>query len=136
MSIAYAQEQSLGAGEYIAVVGSTYMAGRRPVGNPARIERMLRGSNLIVTARDSDGTLVGVGRAISDGEWVCYLADLVVHAEHQRRGIGTGIVDKYRELVGPGVSIVLIAYPDAISYYRQAGLTEMVAFASEREVRD
>ncbi len=135
MSIVYAQEQGLGAEDYAAVVGSTYMRDRRPIGNVERTRRILAGSNMIVTARDASGGIVGVLRGISDGEWVCYVADLVVHADHQRRGIGTGLLKACKRILGPGMGIVLVAYPDAQDYYRKIGMGEMPAFYIEREIR-
>ena len=135
MTIIYAQEQALSAADYIAVLGSTYMGERRPIGNVARVTRMLAGSNMIVTARDADGAIVGVLRGISDGEWVCYVADLVVHADHQRKGIGTGMLDACKRILGPGMGIVLVAYPEAADYYRRIGMGEMPAFYIEREIR-
>ncbi len=135
MSIVYAQEQSLGADDYIAVVGSTYMRDRRPVGNAARVDKILRGSNMIVTARE-DGAIVGVLRGISDGEWVCYVADLVVHDSHQRKGIGTGMLDHCKAILGPGMGIVLVAYPEAEPFYRRIGMGEMSAFYIDREIRN
>ena len=136
MTIIYAQEQALSAADYIAVLGSTYMGERRPIGNVARVTRMLAGSNMIVTARDADGAIVGVLRGISDGEWVCYVADLVVHADHQRKGIGTGLLDECKRILGPGMGIVLVAYPEAVDYYRRIGMGEMPAFYIEREIRN
>ena len=136
MTIIYAQEQALSAADYIAVLGSTYMGERRPIGNVARVTRMLAGSNMIVTARDADGAIVGVLRGISDGEWVCYVADLVVHADHQRKGIGTGMLDACKRILGPGMGIVLVAYPEAVDYYRRIGMGEMPAFYIEREIRN
>ena len=133
MSIVYAQEQSLGADDYIAVVGSTYMRDRRPVGNAARVDKILRGSNMIVTAREN-GAIVGVLRGISDGEWVCYVADLVVHDGHQRRGIGKGLLDTCKSILGPGMGIVLVAYPEAEAFYRRVGMGEMPAFYIDREI--
>ena len=135
MSIVYAQEQDLSVADYVAVLGSTYMRDHRPLQNPARIERMLLGANLIVTARSETGDILGLGRGISDGEWVVYLADLAVHAERQRQGIGTGILRHMKSLIGPGMGIVLLAYPDAVPYYRKIGLGENVAFFVDREVR-
>ena len=134
MTIIYAQEQALSAADYIAVLGSTYMGERRPIGNVARVTRMLAGSNMIVTARDADGAIVGVLRGISDGEWVCYVADLVVHADHQRKGIGTGLLDECKRILGPGMGIVLVAYPEAEAYYRKIGMGEMPAFYIDREI--
>ena len=133
MSIVYAREQSLSASDYIAVVGSTYMRDKRPLTNPARIDRILRGSNMIVTARE-DGAIAGVLRGISDGEWVCYVADLVVHDHHQRKGIGKGLLDTCKSILGPGMGIVLVAYPQAESFYRRVGMGEMPAFYIDREI--
>ena len=135
MSIIYAQEQSLPVSDYVAVLATTYMRDSRPIGNAERIGRILAGSNMIVTARDEAGAIVGLGRGISDGEWVVYLADLVVHADHQRRGIGSGILKKMKEIIGPGMGIVLVAYPQAEAYYKKIGLGSMPAFYVDREVR-
>jgi GNAT superfamily N-acetyltransferase len=135
MSIIYAQEQSLPVSDYVAVLATTYMKDSRPIGNAERIGRILAGSNMIVTARDETGAIVGLGRGISDGEWVVYLADLVVHADHQRKGIGSGILRKIKEIIGPGMGIVLVAYPEAEAYYKKIGLGSMPAFYVDREVR-
>ena len=134
MSIVYAQEQSLSAEDYSAVVGSTYMRDRRPVTNIERTAKILAGSNMIVTARE-DSAIVGVLRGMSDGEWVCYVADLVVHAGHQRKGIGTGMLDACKRILGPGMGIVLVAYPEAVDYYKRIGMGEMPAFYIDREIR-
>jgi GNAT superfamily N-acetyltransferase len=135
MSIIYAQEQSLPVSDYVAVLATTYMKDSRPIGNAERIGRILAGSNMIVTARDETGAIIGLGRGISDGEWVVYLADLVVHADHQRKGIGSGILRKIKEIIGPGMGIVLVAYPEAEAYYKKIGLGTMPAFYVDREVR-
>jgi ribosomal protein S18 acetylase RimI-like enzyme len=134
MSIVYAQEQSLSAEDYAIVVGSTYMRDRRPVANLERTRRILMGSNMIVTARE-DGEIVGVLRGISDGEWVCYVADLAVRDGHQRKGIGTDMLNECKRILGPGMGIVLVAYPEAIDYYKKIGMGEMPAFYIDREIR-
>ncbi|RYE10321.1 MAG: GNAT family N-acetyltransferase [Hyphomicrobiales bacterium] len=135
MSIVYAQEQALSVADYCAVLASTYMRDKRPLANPERVGRILAGSNMIVTAR-ADGAIVGLARGMSDGEWVCYLADLAVHADHQRQGIGTGLLRQVKAILGPGMGVVLIAYPEAETYYRKAGLGEMAGFYIEREIRN
>jgi ribosomal protein S18 acetylase RimI-like enzyme len=135
MSIAYAQEQDLPAADYISVVGATIMRDRRPIGNPKRVERMLRGSNLIVTAREN-GDIIGVLRAISDGEWVCYVSDLAVHDSHQRKGIGKALLDTCKAILGPGMVMVLVAYPEAEAFYRRLGMGESTAFYVDREISD
>lgn len=135
MTVTYAQEQNLSAEDYAAVLGSTYMRDRRPIANVERTRRILAGSNMIVTAREANGAIVGVLRGISDGEWVCYVADLAVHADHQKKGIGTGMLNECKRLIGPGMGIVLVAYPEAQAYYRKIGMGEMPAFYIDREIR-
>ena len=135
MSIVYAQEQSLSAEDYATVVGSTYMRDRRPVTNLERTSRILMGSNMIVTAREN-GEIVGVLRGISDGEWVCYVADLAVRDGQQRKGIGTGMLNECKRILGPGMGIVLVAYPEAEPFYRRIGMGEMPAFYIDREIRN
>lgn len=135
MNLAYAQEQSLSVEDYVSVIGATYMRDHRPIANAGRIARMLDGSNMIVTARTGDGRIVGLGRGISDGEWVCYLADLAVRDDFQRQGIGTGILMTVKAILGPGMGIVLMAYPQAVEYYRKIGLGEMQSFYVDRDIK-
>jgi GNAT superfamily N-acetyltransferase len=132
VTVVYAREQDLPAGDYIAVLDTTYMRDKRPLANRNRIDAMLRGSNVIVTARDEDGAILGLARGITDGVWVCYIADLVVRDGTQGRGIGTGILDECSRLLGPGIGIVLVAYPPAEPFYRRIGMGEMQAFYRER----
>ncbi|KOX37866.1 hypothetical protein ADL06_02240 [Streptomyces sp. NRRL F-6491] len=60
------------------------------------VDRLCRGlanSHLVVTARDGEGTLLGLARTISDDEHVCYVQDVVVHPAHHRRGVGRALVE-------------------------------------------
>lgn len=135
MTIVYAQETALSAADYISVVGATYMRDYRPLANAERVAKILAGSNMVVTARDETGEIVGLGRGISDGEWVVYLADLAVRDDRQRQGIGSGILKKMKEIIGPGMGIVLVAYPEAVDYYKKIGMGEMAAFYIDREIK-
>jgi GNAT superfamily N-acetyltransferase len=132
-AIVYAREQHLSPDDYIAVVGSTYMREKRPMTNRKRVDAMLRGSNLIVTARDETG-VVGLARGISDNAWVCYLADVVVREDQHGRGIGRGLMDACRRVLGPSIAVVLVAFPQAVDFYRRIGMDEMTAFCFDREI--
>lgn len=134
MTVTYSREQTLPVDDYIAVIGSTYMRDRRPLSNPGRIERMLRGANIIVTARDEDGRILGLARGMTDDEWVCYIADLAVLDGQHGKGIGTGLLDECTRIIGPGMTLILVAYPEADAFYRRIGMSEMTAFYRDRTI--
>jgi len=54
-------------------------------------KRGLAGTRYLAAARDGEKT-VGMGRVISDGGYVCYLADVIVKPEYQGKGIGKAIM--------------------------------------------
>jgi len=123
MSISCTQEAGLTAAEYVACVGQSALGPTRPLANTARVQAFLDESNLVITARDGDGTLVGLFRGMTDWHWVSYCADLAVVETHQGQGIGGMLMDKAGEILGPGVSIILLALPGAEGFYRKIGLT-------------
>nr|WP_314259050.1 GNAT family N-acetyltransferase [uncultured Devosia sp.] len=127
MSLICAQETGLTAEEYIACVGQSKLGPTRPLGNTERVQAMLDNSNLTVTARDETGRLIGLFRAMTDWNWVCYCADMAVVETSQGQGIGKTLMDKAAEILGPGVSIVLLALPGAEGFYSKIGLTQTQA---------
>ena len=135
MTIVYAREGELPVSDYVAVLGETTMRGKRPLANTERIGRMIAGANLIVTARE-DGTILGLARCITDFVWIAYCAELAVRESAQKRGIGAGLVAKAREVLGPGVGLVLISEPDAIGFYGRIGMERIDrAFFHDRSDR-
>lgn len=71
---------------------------------------MMAHANLIVTAWDAD-QLVGIARSLTDYAYIAYLSDLAVRDTHQRRGIGTQLIQCTRDKLGPDAMIVLLAAP-------------------------
>lgn len=124
MSIICAQETGLTAEEYTACVGQSALGAARPLGNTERVQAMLDNSNLVITARDETGRLVGLFRGITDWNWNCYCADMAVVESSQGQGIGKLLMDKGVEILGPGVSINLLSLPGAIGFYQKLGLTQ------------
>lgn len=122
MSIVYAVEAGLGAAEFIGVLRQSTLSVRRPVDDPERIEGMLRHADIIVTARDDAGMLVGVSRAITDWAYCTYLSDLAVDERMQRCGIGKELIRRTHEHAGLRTTLILLAAPDAEGYYPQIGL--------------
>ena len=136
MAIICAQETGLTAEEYIACVGQSTLGPTRPLGNGERVQAYLDSSNLIVTARNAAGRLVGLFRGMTDWHWVCYCADLAVAESHQGQGIGRQLMDKAAEILGPGCTIVLLSLPGAEGFYQKIGLTQSsAAFYRDRTNR-
>lgn len=121
MPIVYAHEPDLSAAAFRDILIASTLAARRPADDPARLERMLRQSDIVVTARDG-ARLVGVARAVTDFSYCCYLSDLAVDAAYQRRGIGRRLIAETRSRAGEDATLILIAAPAAESYYPKIGM--------------
>jgi len=121
MTVDYQLEPSLSADEFIGVLQRSTLAERRPVHDPERIELMLRNADVIVTARASE-VLVGVSRAITDFSFCTYLSDLAVDIEFQKLGIGRELIARTHEAAGRVTRLVLLAAPNARSYYPHIGM--------------
>lgn len=85
---------------------------------------MLRQADLIVTARDDAGLLVGVSRALTDYAYSTYLADLAVDEAFQGRGIGRELIGRTHEAAGLHTMLILLAAPKAETYYPHIGMRQ------------
>lgn len=121
-SIAYAVEPDLTPEEFIDLLKRSTLAERRPVDDPDRIASMLKNAQLNVTARNADGLLVGISRAITDFVYCTYLSDLAVDEAYQRQGIGKELIDHTHQAAGLGTMLVLLAAPKAQTYYPHIGM--------------
>ena len=59
---------------------------------PDDLAKAIDRSTYVATARDDDGTLVGLARCLSDDVSIMYLQDVLVHPDHRRRAIGSVLV--------------------------------------------
>jgi len=84
MTITYAIEEDLDAEEFVDVLKRSGLAARRPVDEPGVIQGMVENADLVISARDGEGRLVGVARSVTDFAYCCYLSDLAVDRECQR----------------------------------------------------
>ena len=125
--IIYAREPGLDVAEFRRVLVESTLGDTRPVDDDARLQAMLSGANLVLTARlDIEGRpLIGVIRAITDFSWVCYVSELAVSQSAQGLGIGKGLMDEARLQLGPSVAISLISMPDAVGFYERIGMMRM-----------
>jgi GNAT superfamily N-acetyltransferase len=120
----YAEEPDLDVAEFNRVLLESGLGMTRPTGDLPRIQQMLAEADLIVTARldRPDRTLVGVARCITDFSWCCYLSELAVSRFAQGLGVGKGLIDETRRLLGPRVSLILASMPESVGFYERIGM--------------
>ena len=106
--------------EFIKLLISSTLGERRPVHNREVMKAMLDHGNLIVSAWDED-VIVGIATSLTDFHRVAYLADLAVHVDYQRKGIGKELIERTREALESTCSIILLSAPQANDYYPRVG---------------
>lgn len=120
MSIEYKVNTPISAERFIDLLRESTLGERRPIEDRECIEGMVKNSNLIVTAWDSE-KLVGVARSMTDFHYACYLSDLAVDKKYQNSGIGKELQNITQKQLGPKCKLILIAAPAANSYYEHIG---------------
>ena len=121
-AIAYDLEPRLSAPEFIDVLRRSTLDERRPVDEPATIAGMLVHADILLTARNASGLLVGISRAITDFSYCTYLSDLAVDRQFQGRGIGKELIRRTHLAAGLHTMLILLAAPAARSYYPHVGM--------------
>ncbi|MGI9518832.1 MAG: GNAT family N-acetyltransferase [Pirellulaceae bacterium] len=122
MTITYSREPVIAATEFADVLNRSNLSERRPADDLARLEGMLRHADVLATARDGEGLLIGVSRAISDFHYCTYLSDLAVDQAYQRQGIGKQLIHITHEFAGLNTTLILLSAPAAREYYPRIGM--------------
>ncbi len=117
--ITYAQEERLRAQDFAELLRASGLAERRPT-ELARLDAMLRGAQIVVTAR-AGGQLVGLARSITDWAYCLYCSDLCVVRSHQGQGIGKALLDHTAQAAPQVRTCLLLSAPDAEGFYDHAG---------------
>jgi hypothetical protein len=123
-TVLYAAQPDLDVHDFNRVLLDSGLGATRPTGDLARMQEMLANADLIVTARldRPDRSLVGVARCITDFSWCCYLSELAVTRAAQGLGVGKGLIDETRRLLGPRVSLILASMPESVGFYERIGM--------------
>ncbi|EXZ04384.1 MULTISPECIES: GNAT family N-acetyltransferase [Bacteroidales] len=90
---------------------------------PSRLIKALKSSSFVVTAWDGN-KLVGLIRALDDGEMVVFLHYLLVHPDYQGNGIAAHLLDTIKEKYKDYLYINIM--PDErqnITFYQKHGFT-------------
>jgi GNAT superfamily N-acetyltransferase len=95
--------------------------------NRARIEPMVRGSFCFMVVRLTNGNIIAMGRAISDGASDAYVQDVVVLPQFRGRGIGRELVIRLTSYCRQHNIdwIGLIAEPGTTDFYERIGYTPL-----------
>ncbi|WP_336120766.1 GNAT family N-acetyltransferase [Paenibacillus polysaccharolyticus] len=93
---------------------------KRPYEDLERMKKMIDQADIIISCWEGD-RIVGLARAITDYSYCCYLSDLAVIKDFQRKNIGKDLVQHLQKVLGDGVSIVLLSSEQALSFYPQIG---------------
>jgi N-acetylglutamate synthase-like GNAT family acetyltransferase len=92
----------------------------RPIDDKERIKKMFDNANLIISAWDKN-LLIGIARSLTDFCYCCYLSDLAIRYEYQRKGIGKKLIDLTKEKIGNQTALILLSAPNAMDYYPKIG---------------
>lgn len=127
LSVVYAAEPALDVAEFRQVLIASGMDAIRPVDDLPRLQAMLEGANIVITARlDQLGRpLIGVARGTTDFAWACYLAEVAVAKTAQKLGVGKGLLEEARRHLGPKVGIFLASVPDSAGFYEHIGMMRL-----------
>ena len=109
--------------EFIRLRSATDMAPR----SREALERGLPNTLFGVTAiHEPTGETVGMGRVVGDDGTIYHVNDVVVHPDHQRRGIGTRLMTaivEYIEETAPPTAFVNL-FSDVDGFYERFGFEE------------
>lgn len=88
--------------------------------DPARVKRMLAGSDYYLTCR-LQGRLIGFASVASDGAFFAYAQHVWVAPEHQGRGVGRALMEHIlADLEARGfLGLGLIADQEAVGFYQK-----------------
>lgn len=115
--------------EILKKVGMKYHA-------PEVQEKAFRNSACTIFLFDED-TLVGFGRAISDGVIQAAVYDVAIDPSYHGKGLGTIIIEEIKEELS-GYNLILYASPGKEDFYRKNGFSKMLtgmAFFQDAEAK-
>lgn len=104
---------------------------------PERLRTAIEESALSIVARVETDEIVGYARAMSDGAFAVYIADILVAPAWQRRGIGGQLLDAIMQRYPIDVyhHQVLVSERGAEGFYRAHGLNPVSTYGLTAFIR-
>ena len=89
---------------------------------------MLENASISLTARNDEGTVIGVLLGLTDFAYWLYITDLGVDRNYERQGIGRRLMKKAHETAGgeKDIAVYLIANENAVPFYEKLGMEKAV----------
>jgi len=99
---------------------------KAPLGKrqPDQIRQAFEASFVALAAFDG-GRLIGMARALCDGQYQAAIYDVVLLPEYQGRGIGREIMRRLRDLL-PVKNVMLYSVPGREGFYAKCGYRRML----------
>lgn len=88
--------------------------------NPKEIENSFKKSSITCFVKN-ENEIIGFGRTVDDGKYYALLVDLVIHPNHQQKGIGRTIVNKLTAQLKDYNFVTLTAAPNKEDFYKKIG---------------
>lgn len=119
------QEERISAEEYVDFLKRTDLGSQYPKERfETRIRTLVRNADISLTARQADGTLVGVCFGVTDFAYWLFITDLGVDRSCTGQGIGRRLMEMAHERAGgeKDIAVYLVANSKAIPFYEKIGM--------------
>ena len=122
--ITYRENENLSFEEYYDFLKRSDLGSQYPKERfEERIRKLLTTRSVAITARNSEGKLIGVAFGITDFVYFLFLTDLGVDRDYTKRGIGSELMVRILEAAGgeDDITVVTVANENAIGFYEKCG---------------
>ncbi len=93
--------------------------------NPKALRKGYQKS-LLTLAAYKNGKLLGIIRAVGDGQTIVFIQDILVFPEYQRKGIGTALIkavlERYKDV--RQIELATDNRPETVAFYKAIGFSE------------
>ncbi len=90
---------------------------------PQTVKAAINHTNLLVSARNEEGELIGIARVFSDEVFITWLGELCVHPNYQKHGVGKKLVKAVAEYYGD-TTIALETFIWNRKFFKKCGFKE------------